>query len=363
MLRRRAPEHTDDAVEIAGLRLDPATHRVIGDGREIALGPTEFRMLHFFMTHPERVHSRAQLLDRVWGDHVFVEERTVDVHIRRLRQALEASGHDRLIETVRSSGYRMREGKSAAAKCRDQLGATGAGMEALATPESTRGGEPRLTLDVNPLLRAALTLAVMAASGLLAGGLGARLDGPRLALGALALLAYHVAKRVRALASGSGKPRPRPVPEARGAWDEAFALSTATSALRRPGPGGGLTAHRRALAPAPRQAMPDGVGHTDAQNRIEWCNEGASRHFGLDLRADPGRPVDQCARRQFAAYIEAEDYAHAIPLRSEHGGGLVLSLQVIPYGQATSCCSRAISPGGRRSRRCAAISSRTSRTS
>ena len=108
VLRRREPERTDDAVEIAGLRLDPATQRVSGAGREIALGPTEFRMLHFFMTHPERVHSRTQLLDRVWGDHVFVEERTVDVHIRRLRQALEASGHDRLIETVRSSGYRMR---------------------------------------------------------------------------------------------------------------------------------------------------------------------------------------------------------------------------------------------------------------
>ena len=108
VLRRRAPEHTDDAVEISGLRLDPATHRVLGNSQEIALGPTEFRLLHFFMTHPERVHSRAQLLDRVWGDHVFVEERTVDVHIRRLRQALEASGHDGLIETVRSSGYRMR---------------------------------------------------------------------------------------------------------------------------------------------------------------------------------------------------------------------------------------------------------------
>lgn len=108
VLRRRAPERTDDAVEISGLRLDPATRRVIGNGREITLGPTEFRLLHFFMTHPERVHSRAQLLDRVWGDHVFVEERTVDVHIRRLRQALESSGHDRLVETVRSSGYRMR---------------------------------------------------------------------------------------------------------------------------------------------------------------------------------------------------------------------------------------------------------------
>ena len=108
VLRRRAPERTDDAVEIAGLRLDPATHRVAGNGREIALGPTEFRMLHFFMTHPERVHSRAQLLDRVWGDHVFVEERTVDVHIRRLRKALEPTGHDRLIDTVRGSGYGFR---------------------------------------------------------------------------------------------------------------------------------------------------------------------------------------------------------------------------------------------------------------
>jgi two-component system phosphate regulon response regulator PhoB len=81
---------------------------VAGGGREIALGPTEFRLLHFFMTHPERVHSRAQLLDRVWGDHVFVEERTVDVHIRRLRQALESSGHDRLIETVGGSGWSYR---------------------------------------------------------------------------------------------------------------------------------------------------------------------------------------------------------------------------------------------------------------
>jgi two-component system, OmpR family, phosphate regulon response regulator PhoB len=73
----------------------------------LALGPSEFRLLHFLMTHAERVHSRSQLLDQVWGDHVFVEERTVDVHIRRLRKALEPSGHDRLVETVRGSGYRF----------------------------------------------------------------------------------------------------------------------------------------------------------------------------------------------------------------------------------------------------------------
>ncbi|HZH55828.1 phosphate regulon transcriptional regulator PhoB [Yanghanlia caeni] len=107
VLRRRAPQLTDDVVEIAGLRLDPATHRVTGKGQALSVGPTEFRLLHFFMTHTERVFSRAQLLDRVWGDHVFVEERTVDVHIRRLRKALEPSGHDTHIETVRGAGYRF----------------------------------------------------------------------------------------------------------------------------------------------------------------------------------------------------------------------------------------------------------------
>jgi two-component system phosphate regulon response regulator PhoB len=106
-MRRRAPQFTDDAVEVAGLRLDPASHRVTGGGRPIDLGPTEFRLLHFFMTHPERVYSRTRVLDEVWGDHVFVEDRTVDVHIRRLRMALEPTGHDGLVETVRGAGYRF----------------------------------------------------------------------------------------------------------------------------------------------------------------------------------------------------------------------------------------------------------------
>ena len=107
VLRRRAPQLTADMIEIGGLQLDPAAHRVSGQGNELQLGPAEFKLLHFLMTHPERVYSRVQLLDHVWGDHVFVEERTVDVHIRRLRQALEPTGHDRLIETVRGSGYRL----------------------------------------------------------------------------------------------------------------------------------------------------------------------------------------------------------------------------------------------------------------
>jgi two-component system, OmpR family, phosphate regulon response regulator PhoB len=107
VLRRRAPEATEDAVEIGGLRVDPVSHRVTADGQAVNIGPTEFRLLHFLITHPERVHSRSQLLDQVWGDHVFVEERTVDVHVRRLRAALEPTGLERLIQTVRGSGYRL----------------------------------------------------------------------------------------------------------------------------------------------------------------------------------------------------------------------------------------------------------------
>jgi two-component system phosphate regulon response regulator PhoB len=108
VLRRRAPQLSGDAVEAEGLRLDPATRRVTAHGTRVELSPSEFRLLHFLMTHPERVYSRAQLLDHVWGDHVFIEERTVDVHIRRLRKALEPSAHDRLIDTVRGSGYGFR---------------------------------------------------------------------------------------------------------------------------------------------------------------------------------------------------------------------------------------------------------------
>jgi two-component system phosphate regulon response regulator PhoB len=107
LLRRRAPQATDDIVEAGGLKLDPVSHRVSGNGKLLSLGPTEFRLLHFMMTHSERVYSRAQLLDQVWGDHVFVEERTVDVHVRRLRKALEQTDHDRLIDTVRGAGYRF----------------------------------------------------------------------------------------------------------------------------------------------------------------------------------------------------------------------------------------------------------------
>jgi two-component system, OmpR family, phosphate regulon response regulator PhoB len=105
VLRRRAPEQGNETVTIGELVLDAATHRVTFRGQSLKVGPTEFKLLHYFMKHPERVHSRGQLLDKVWGDHVFIEERTVDVHVKRLREALGAGGL--MIETVRGAGYRL----------------------------------------------------------------------------------------------------------------------------------------------------------------------------------------------------------------------------------------------------------------
>ena len=107
VFRRVAPTVLDEPLEIEGLKLDPVSHRISTHDRSIDMGPTEFKLLHFFMTHPERVYSREQLLDQVWGTNVYVEDRTVDVHIRRLRKALHEHGYDRLIQTVRGVGYRF----------------------------------------------------------------------------------------------------------------------------------------------------------------------------------------------------------------------------------------------------------------
>lgn len=105
VLRRRAPESVNDSVTVGALILDAGTHRISFQNQELKLGPTEFKLLHYFMKHAERVHSRRSLLDKVWGDHVFIEERTVDVHVKRLREALGAAGS--MVETVRGSGYRL----------------------------------------------------------------------------------------------------------------------------------------------------------------------------------------------------------------------------------------------------------------
>jgi two-component system phosphate regulon response regulator PhoB len=106
-LLRRTGQQAEDKLNVLGLQLDPGSHRVTLKGEQLSVTPIEFRLLHFFMTHPERVFSRQQLLDQVWGNGAYVEERTVDVHIRRLRKILEASDHDKLIQTVRGAGYRF----------------------------------------------------------------------------------------------------------------------------------------------------------------------------------------------------------------------------------------------------------------
>jgi two-component system phosphate regulon response regulator PhoB len=107
VLRRVSPHKTEELIVVNNLQLDPVTYRVSCEDKPIELGPTEFRLLHFFMTHQERVYTRVQLLDNVWGTNVYVEERTVDVHIRRLRKALEPYGCETLIQTVRGAGYRL----------------------------------------------------------------------------------------------------------------------------------------------------------------------------------------------------------------------------------------------------------------
>lgn len=107
VIRRISPTSLEETIEVQGLRLDPVSHRVSVENEPLDMGPTEFKLLHFFMTHPERVYSREQLLNNVWGTNVYVEDRTVDVHIRRLRKAIGIQGYDRLIQTVRGSGYRF----------------------------------------------------------------------------------------------------------------------------------------------------------------------------------------------------------------------------------------------------------------
>ncbi|WP_409422721.1 phosphate regulon transcriptional regulator PhoB [Pseudaeromonas sp. ZJS20] len=107
VIRRAVPTSTEEIIEVQGLKLDPVSHRVTANEQVLEMGPTEFRLLHFFMTHPERVYSREQLLNNVWGTNVYVEDRTVDVHIRRLRKAVSDFGHDALIQTVRGTGYRF----------------------------------------------------------------------------------------------------------------------------------------------------------------------------------------------------------------------------------------------------------------
>ena len=107
VFRRRAPEHSGESLSLGPLAIDPSRHEVLVDGQPVKMGLAEFKLLRYLLSHPERVFSRSQLLDNVWGDHVFIEERTVDVHVLRLRKALAAAGAQGMVQTVRGLGYRL----------------------------------------------------------------------------------------------------------------------------------------------------------------------------------------------------------------------------------------------------------------
>ena len=135
VLRRRAPEAVSDTVSVGKLVLDAATYRIAFDGQELKLGPTEFKLLNYLMKHAERVHSRSSLLDKVWGDHVFIEERTVDVHVKRLREALGLAGT--MVETVRGAGYRLTAQSPAATSAGGNTSSGGARSSSSSTGERT----------------------------------------------------------------------------------------------------------------------------------------------------------------------------------------------------------------------------------
>ena len=260
VLRRRAPEAAQEPLTAGDLKLDPTTHRVTANGQPVPLGPTEFRLLRFLLARPERVHSRAQLLDQVWGDHVYIEERTVDVHIRRLRLALEPFKLDHLIETVRGTGYRL-------AAPTDKSPHAPAEPAAPAIDRGAGGGA--------------------GAGGAALGVRGRRMGVLLLALGWGAILAYHVVHLDRLTR-----------------WAEAELDTASAGRLRRlaaafsgalPPRARTRRAHERDLAhtierfQSAAEAIPDGMVVLDTQNRIKWANARAQSLLGLDLAQDMRR--------------------------------------------------------------------------
>ncbi len=295
MLRRRAPEAAQDACRPARLRLDPATHRVTVDGKPVHLGPTEFRLLRFFLARPERVHSRSQLLDQVWGDQVYIEERTVDVHIRRLRRrarAVRAKRHDR-------DGPRHR------------LQARRAPMSA-----TLRRG-----------LAAPVAVAVLTGLTWLASGPNPALVV--LSIGAAGLVAFHLRHQLLVHRWAKG-PLDAPVPEGRGSWTGTMDAIHRRVKLR--------SAYQRDLKllidrfQRASNAIPDGVVALDEQNRIEWANASAMAMFGLTLPGDLGQPIVNLVRSpEFSRYVDEGDFADPVVFESLRDGRQ-LSIQIVPFG-------------------------------
>ena len=295
VMRRRAPESALETLSAGSLALDPRTHRVTVDGRAVHLGPTEFRLLKFLLARPERVHSRAQLQDQVWGDQVYIEERTVDVHIRRLRTRARAFRH----------GFARRD----------------------------RQGErlPPCRSAMKPVLRRGLAAPVVVAFVTLVvwGVFGPRWALAALAIGAGAIIGFHLYYLQRATDWAAG-PLDARVPEGGGSWAEAFSALHRRTRMRE-------TVQRDLRHVIQRfrkaaEALPDGVVLLDAYNRIDWANVRAEAQLGLNLATDRRQPLVNLVRQpEFLRYVESGDYREPVlveqPLKRR-----TLSLQLVPFG-------------------------------
>ena len=303
VMRRISPMAVEEVIEMQGLSLDPSSHRVMANDQALDMGPTEFKLLHFFMTHPERVYSREQLLNHVWGTNVYVEDRTVDVHIRRLRKALETSGHDKMVQTVRGTGYRF------STRYRSRRAGEYAVLERLSWK--------RLALSWLFCLPALLL-------GLIFGYL------PWFLLAsALAALVWNFYNQLK-LSHWLWIDRSMTPPPGRWSWEPLFyGLYQMQQRNRR---------RRRELAllikrfRSGAESLPDAVVMTTVEGNIFWCNGLAQHLLGFRWPEDNGQHILNLLRYpEFSHYLQQQEFSR--PLTLQLNNAHYVEFRVMPYSE------------------------------
>ncbi len=324
VLRRTGPGDSEAPIEVGGLLLDPISHRVTIDGKPAEMGPTEYRLLQFFMTHQERAYTRGQLLDQVWGGNVYVEERTVDVHIRRLRKAL-GEVYENLVQTVRGTGYRF--STKSCPRSRPPSGRS-------RFPWTVRDGPPldRMQSVVNQDWRGALIrhlLLVLAASLVL--GVVSGHYGWALALGLALYLGWTLWQLLRLHQWLRNHQPDEPPPDSYGLWGEVF--DNIYHLQRR-----NQRARGRLQAVIDRiqestAALRDAVIMLDSDGNLEWWNLAAENLLGLKTPQDGGQPVSNLIRHpRFKEYFDQEDYREPLEIPSPINERLRLQFHITLYG-------------------------------
>ncbi len=324
VLRRTGPGDSEAPIEVGGLLLDPISHRVTIDGKPAEMGPTEYRLLQFFMTHQERAYTRGQLLDQVWGGNVYVEERTVDVHIRRLRKAL-GEVYENLVQTVRGTGYRF--STRSCPRARPPGGRS-------RFPWTVRDGPPldRMQSVVNQDWRGALIrhlLLVLAASLVL--GVVSGHYGWALALGLALYLGWTLWQLLRLHQWLRNHQPDEPPPDSYGLWGEVF--DNIYHLQRR-----NQRARGRLQAVIDRiqestAALRDAVIMLDSDGNLEWWNLAAENLLGLKTPQDGGQPVSNLIRHpRFKEYFDQEDYREPLEIPSPINERLRLQFHITLYG-------------------------------